>query len=230
VELTHNPPYYADLLERWGLSKVKDYYAHMMDVHAVPEKRLDQIARVVRARNRLETRALDMSRFTEEVRLVVRLYNEAWASNWGFLPLTVEEADTLAATLKPIVDPGLIRFAFGNGEPVAVLGALPDPNWALRPRWRWYGDSDAVRIARLLVMRKRIPRLRLMFFGIRPAYRQVGVDALLFDEALRYARTKGYRTCEASMLLEDNTLVLRVAEMMGGRRYKTWRVYERALS
>jgi len=170
-----------------------------------------------------------MSRFTEEVRLVVRLYNEAWASNWGFLPLTVEEADALAATLKPIVDPGLIRFAFSNGEPVAVLGALPDPNWALRPRWRWYGDSDAVRIARLLAARKRIPRLRLMFFGIRPAYRQMGVDALLFDEAYRYARTRGYRTCEASMLLEENALVIHVAEMMGGRRYKTWRIFERPL-
>ena len=230
VELTHNPPYYAEFLERWGLSKVKDYHAHIMDLDDMPEKRIGQIARAVRARNRLETRALDMSQFKEEVRLVVRLYNEAWACNWGFLPLTVEEADALAATLKPIVDPGLIRFAFSQGEPVAVLGALPDPNWALRPRWRWYGDSDAIRIARLLAARKRIPRVRLMFFGIRPAYRQMGVDAMLFDEAYRYARTRGYRTCEASMLLEDNTLVIRAAEMMGGRRYKTWRVYERPLT
>lgn len=230
VELTHNPPFYEEFLERWGLSKVKDYHAHIIDLDAVPEQRLAAIARAVRERGRLETRPLDMSRFNEDVQLVVRLYNEAWAANWGFLPLTVEEADALATTLKPIVDPGLVRFAFANGEPAAVLGALPDPNWALRPRWRWYGDSDLVRIARLLASRKRIPRMRLMFFGIRPAYRQMGVDALLFEESYRYARSKGYRKCEASMLLEDNTMVLRAAEMMGGRQYKTWRVFERQLN
>jgi GNAT superfamily N-acetyltransferase len=229
VELTHNPPYYAEFLERWGLSKVKDYHAHLIQLDEVPEQRVAQIANAVRKRGRLETRPLDMSHFNDDVRLVVRLYNEAWASNWGYLPLTIEEADALATTLKPIVDPGLIRFAFSGGEPAAVLGALPDPNWALRPRWRWYGDSDPVRIARLLTQRKRIPRMRLMFFGIRPAYRQLGVDALLFEETYRYARTRGYRTCEASMLLEENTLVLRAAEMMGGRLYKTWRIFERPL-
>lgn len=229
VELTHNPPYYAEFLERWGLSKVKDYHAHLIDMDAVPVERIAQIANAVRRRGRLETRPLDMSRFNDDVRLVVRLYNEAWASNWGYLPLTIEEADALATTLKPIVDPGLIRFAFSGEEPVAVLGALPDPNWALRPRWRWYGDSDAVRIARLLALRKRIKRMRLMFFGIRPAYRQMGVDALLFEETYRYGRTQGYQTCEASMLLEENSLVLRAAEMMGGRLYKTWRIFERPL-
>jgi hypothetical protein len=28
------------------------------------------------------------------------------------------------------------------------------------------------------------------------------------------------------MLLEDNELVLRASEFMGGRRYKTWRIYD----
>ena len=63
----------------------------------------------------------------------------------GLPPHHAEEADTLAETLKPIIDPGLVRFAFFDGEPVAVLGGFPDPNWALRPRWKWYGDWDTVR-------------------------------------------------------------------------------------
>jgi GNAT superfamily N-acetyltransferase len=229
VELTYNPPYYAEYLDRWGLAKVKDYEAHIIDLAETPMDRLAQIAKAVRQRGRLETRSIDMSRFNEDVRLVVRLFNEAWASNWGFLPLTVDEADTLAASLKPIVDPGLIRFAYADGEPVAVLGALPDPNWALRPRWQWYGDSDLVRIARLLVQKKRIPRIRLMFFGITPSFRQMGVDAVLFEESARHAMAKGYKTCEASMLLEDNLMVIRAAEMMGGHRYKVWRIFEREI-
>ncbi len=78
-------------------------------------------------------------------------------------------------------------------------------------------------------MRRHIPRVRLMFFGIRPGYRRSGIDALLFDETYRYAIANGYKTVEASMLLENNTLILRAAEFMGGHRYKTWRIYERML-
>ncbi|HKJ87175.1 MAG TPA: hypothetical protein VKA48_01460, partial [Gammaproteobacteria bacterium] len=56
----------------------------------------------------------------------------------------------LADSLRLIVDPGLVQFAFVNGEPAAVLGTFPDPNYAFRPRWRWYGDSDLIRLGRLL--------------------------------------------------------------------------------
>lgn len=229
VELTHNPPYYGSLLETWGLEKVKDYHAYLIDLADVPVERIRRIADRARGREGLRVRAVDMSRFRDEVRTIVRIYNEAWSQNWGFLPVTEEEADALAETLRPIVDPGLIRFAERDGEPVAMLGAFPDPNWALRPRWKWYGDSDAVRLARLLRHRRHIPRVRLMFFGIRAGHRRSGVDALLFDETYRYAVTRGYRTVEASMLLEDNDLVLRASALMGGRRYKTWRIYERRI-
>lgn len=226
VELTHNPPYYGSLLERCGLSKVMDYHAHLIDLQAPPSPRLTRLAEAVRARDSVRVRPVDMRVFTDEVRAIVRIYNEAWSEDWGYLPITDEEADALADTLKPIVDPGLIRFAEVDGEPVAVLGAFPDPYWALQPRWRWYGDSDPVRLARLLRHRRHIPRVRLMFFGIRPGRRRAGIDALLFDETHRYARAHGYKTCEASMLLEDNDLVIRAAEFMGGKRYKTWRIYE----
>ncbi|MCK5060358.1 N-acetyltransferase, partial [Candidatus Bipolaricaulota bacterium] len=77
--------------------------------------------------------------------------------------------------------------------------------------------------------RRRIDRTRLMFFGICPQFRKLGIDAVLFHEVLSYALNRGYRTCEPSMLLEDNDLILRASESMGGRRYKTWRIYEMPL-
>ena len=227
VELTHNPPYYGEFLERWGLAKVKDYHAYVIDLGAPAPARVKATADAIRARGHVQVRTVDMSKFAKEVRTIIDIYNEAWADNWGFLPITAGEADALADTLKPIVDPGLIRFACVDGEPIAVLGAFPDPNWALRPRWKWYGDSDPVRIARLLAQRRRIPRVRLMFFGIRPGHRRAGIDAVLYDETREYAIRQGYESVEASMLLEENELILRAAASMGGRMYKTWRIYER---
>lgn len=229
VELTHNPPYYERLLSDYGLVKAKDYVAYTVRVSDVPFERIAQVAEGVRRHNHIRTRAADMSRLGEEIRLVVRIYNEAWADNWGFLPITEAEADSLADTLKPIVDPEMIRFAYVNDEPVAVFGAIPDPNWALRPRWKWYGDSDAVRLARLMAMRRHIPRVRVMFFGIRPAWRRIGVDALLYQEVLERGLPRGYTEAEPSLLLEDNDMITRASAAMGGRLYKRWRIFETAL-
>jgi hypothetical protein len=226
MEMTHNPSYYAEFVERFGFRKAKDYYAYIFDVQTPVSLRLEKLAGEVRQRREIHTRPLNFRELRSEVRLVVRLYNESWSDNWGFLPITEEEADALADTLKLIIDPGLIRFAFVNDEPVAVLGAFPDPYYALQPRWHWYGDSDLLRVARLLRTRRHIPLLRLMFFGVRPGFRKLGIDALLFAETKKYAMQKGYRQCEASLLLEDNDLILRASDFMGAHRYKSWRIYD----
>ena len=226
VELTHNPPYYSEFLERYGFGKAKDYYAYIMDVQTPPPPRLQRLAEQVRQRRDIETRPLILKNLHDEVHLIVKIYNDSWAQNWGFLPITDEEAILLANSLRLIVDPGLVQFAFVRGKPAAVLGAFPDPNYALRPRWRWYGDSDLIRVARLLLKRRHIRRTRLMFFGIRPGFRNLGIDALLYEKVKNYATKKGYLKCEASMLLEDNHLILRPSEFMGAKRYKTWRIYD----
>ena len=67
---------------------------------------------------------VNMKAFHEEIRLLVRIYNEAWAQNWGFLPLTNEEADVLAESLRPVLDPPLCCALppwMGNRRPYSAL-------------------------------------------------------------------------------------------------------------
>lgn len=226
MEHTWNPPYYGEFIERYGFRKAMDYHAYMIDLTQPIPDRLSKIADGVRERNHLLTRPVDMSHFDDDVHIVIDIYNQAWAQNWGFLPITDWEVDALVESLKPIIDPGLVRFAYYEDQPIAVLGAFPDANYALRPRWKLYGDSDYARIARLFAMRRSIPRIRLFFFGIVPGFRRLGADALLFQEVHRYAVSKNYKACDVSLLLEVNDLVIRAAEFMGGERYKTWRIYD----
>jgi GNAT superfamily N-acetyltransferase len=226
VEHTYNPPYYKEFIERFGFEKSMDYHAYLIDLAEPLGDHLAKISSRVRDRRKLETRALDMSKFDDELRMVIDIYNQAWAQNWGFLPIEEWEVDALVEALKPIIDPGLVRFAFHDGKPIAVLGAFPDPNYFLRPRWKPYGDSDYVRIARLFTQKKKIPRVRLIFFGIVPGYRRLGADALLYEEVYEHAKTKGYTHVDVSLLLEVNELIIRAAEFMGGKRYKTWRIWD----
>ena len=226
VELTHNPPYYAEFMGRYGLQKSMDYHAYVMDITTPVHPALTVLAERAKRRHNVTTRAINLKDLRSEVRIIASLFNQAWNENWGFLPLTDGEADAIADTLRPVVDPGLMRLAYVDGEPAAVLGAFPDPNRALRPRWKWYGDSDIVRAIRLMMMKRRIPFIRLMFFGIPPRFRRMGLDGLLFSEVKTYAQQHGYTECEASMLLDDNYRIIGSSKFMGGYRYKTWRIYD----
>lgn len=229
VELTHNPPYYGEYIERCGFAKAMDYHAYRILVSDEPSARLKPLADAVLRRRSIETRPIDMSRITSEVDLIVRIYNEAWSANWGFLPLTDAEGAAMASSLKLVADPGLLRFAYVDGELAAVLGALPDPYVPLRPRWNRLQDADLVRALRLVRTRRRIPDTRLMFFGVLPRFRKLGIDAVLYLEVLQYSLKRGYQTCEPSLLLEGNDLILRASSMMGGVHHKTWRIYEKPL-
>jgi hypothetical protein len=64
--------------------------------------------------------------------------------------------------------------------------------------------------------------------GVLEPYHGRGVDAVLLTKIAESALPR-YRRAELSWLLENNTMVLRMAEMLGGRAYRTYRVYEKGL-
>lgn len=229
VELTHNPPYYAEFLERYGFQKAKDYVAYMTDLETANLPLVERLARTAKKMVNLTTRPIEMKKLREEVRMIMHMYNEAWAQNWGFLPISDEEADAIADTLQLIIDPEMIRFAYLDGKPAAVIGVIPDPNYALRPRWRWYGDSDLVRVIRLLIMRRRIPLLRGFFFGIKPEFRVTGLPVLLAAQIVSHMRERNYFYVDASLMLEDNHAIIKVVETFGCKYYKRWRIYDMPL-
>ncbi len=225
-ELTYNPPYYAEFLKRYGFRKAKDYVAYIFNWENTNILRLRKLAQKVSRNLSIETRSLILPELKTEVRLILEIYNEAWAQNWGFLPISAEEGEAIADSLRLIIDPGMVRFAFVKGQPAAVIGFIPDPNYALRPRWRWYGDSDLVRLVRLLIMRRRIPRTRGMFFGIIPEFRNLGIPALLANELADYLLPRHYLESDASLILEDNEAIIKVINVFGGKYYKRWRIYD----
>jgi hypothetical protein len=53
--------------------------------------------------------------------------------------------------------------------------------------------------------------------------------AVLYQEIFRRAPKLGYSGAEFSWILEDNVMANRACAAMGGRRYKTYRIYEMKL-
>ena len=131
--MPYNPPYYASLFETFGLKKVMDLYAYWLDANFLPADRLMRISQRLQKREpQLKIRSLDLRHFDEELRIIKDIYNNAWSKNWGFVPMTEEEIDYLAKTLKPLVIPELISIANWGEEPVAFCVSLRDYNQVLR--------------------------------------------------------------------------------------------------
>lgn len=66
-----------------------------------------------------------------------------------------------------------------------------------------------------------------MIMGVLEEHRLKGVEALFYQEACRIAIRKGFKWVEMSWILEDNYKVIRGIEMMGGRSYRVYRVYDK---
>ncbi len=221
----HSPPYYEGLLLAAGLEKVKDLYLYRHRTDSLPE-RLARGAEVVARRYKVTLRALRKERLDEDVELVRSLYATAWERNWGFVPMSDKEMDNLAAELKPIVVPELFVFMERDGETLGFAGALPDMNQALRanPSGRMFPG-----ILRVLWATRRIDTVRVLLLGLRPEQRGLGLDALLFNWLWTKAGELGYTWGEAGWVLEDNAPMNNALQRFGFDRYKTLRLYERAL-
>jgi hypothetical protein len=72
-----------------------------------------------------------MARYTDEIRLIVDIFNDAWAENWGFVPFGEAEAQYLAKSIRPLVDAQCFAIAELDGEAVAMTVTLPNLNAAI---------------------------------------------------------------------------------------------------
>ena len=227
IMMTHNPAYYLDLFGAAGYAKVKDLVAILAPVDDRSLKRLSRIAEGLRRREpSLTVRQIRMDRFDEELAIVKKIYNAAWESNWGFVPMTSEEIDAMAKKLKPILYPPYILFAEMNGEPVAFHLALPDFNQVLA---KMKGSLFPFGWLTFLLEKGKIDRCRTMALGVLPEYRRKGVDALLYYEAMKEGIRIGHKWAEFSWMLEDNLGILKPLEVFGGRIYRRYRLVEKRL-
>ncbi|MFH1784717.1 MAG: GNAT family N-acetyltransferase [bacterium] len=224
VMMTYTKKYYLDYMERYGLKKAKDLFAYTMPVNPEPPEKLIRGTEIAKKKNPdVVIRHINMKEYASEVKKVHTVYNASWTKNWGFVPWTGDEFNYLAKQLKPLAEPELVWFAEVDEKPIGFLMALPDYNQVLK---KLAGRMGPIEIIKFLLNRKKIRNLRLMAMGVLPQYRRRGIDALLYLESLRVAYRKGYKYCEVSWILEENVLTQRATEMMGGKLYKKYRIYE----
>ncbi|SFH64376.1 N-acetyltransferase [Albimonas pacifica] len=228
--MEHDPRWLGAAVEACGYARARDLVAYELDLAARLPDRPRRIAE--RTAQEVAVRSVNMRRFPAEIEVITDIFNDAWADNWGFTPLTEAEIDAMAREMRPLIDADLVKIAEIDGRPVAFIVLLPNLNEAIRDlNGRLLPFGWAKLLWRLKVSGLRTGRVPLM--GVR---REISgtvlgkaIPLMLIYALEARALASGLERIELSWLLENNLPVRRMIEQLGGRLTKTWRIYEKPL-
>ncbi|RYE75290.1 MAG: hypothetical protein EOO74_10245 [Myxococcales bacterium] len=229
--MPHHLAYQGGLIEQAGYAKKKDVFAWKYTPGEVP-RRARQAADAIKALPEVTYRPIDVKNIERDVKIGMEIFNDAWADNWGFVPMTEPELKKMASDFKLVLIPELTQIVSIDGKPAGICVCLPNLNEFIRD---FDGKLRPVNIARLLWRFKVLgpSQARVILLGIRREYRHVrkyaGLSAFMYASVNQEGRKIGIRSAELSWTLEDNGPVNAGIKMMGGKVYKTYRIYEREL-
>lgn len=212
----YNPPYYKELFENYGFQNYFNQNTYIWrvyndDINALVHERAKRIMSTPGYRfDHIDMKHLDEA--AESFRLI---YNKAWALFTGVKPMDKDEAQHLVNTLKPIIDPNIIFFAYFNDEPIGFFIMVPDLN---RLIGKFNGKLNWINKLRLmwdLKVRKSCDRIFGIIFGITPEFHGKGVESGMMRYILEtYIRTNKnhYKTIEFAWIGDFNPVMNRMIE------------------
>ncbi len=229
----HSRSYQGRLVEANGYDKEKDIYCWRFDKDTPLTKRALKAWEEVKALPEIELRSIDMSNFEKELGIVVDIYNEAWAGKWGFVPITQAEVAKMAEDMKLVLDPDIAFVATLDGEPIGMCIMIPNMNEAIADL---NGSLFPFGWAKLLWRLKveHPSSTRLILLGIRERIRKNvkrygGLSAAMYVEVAKRGVAKGYTWSELGWTREDDAPINLGIKAMGGKIYKTYRLYAKPL-
>jgi GNAT superfamily N-acetyltransferase len=226
----HTPAYYQGFVERYGFQPARGdnlAFAIGLDRSSPNWQLTARLADRLRKRGTITVRGARLDRWDEEVDTILNLLNRATAHLPDFIPWQRAALDEMLSSFRQIADPELILFAEFNGEAVGWFPAIPNLNEVFQHvnglRCPW----DYLKLA--WYMRQPVKSLTIKSVLVLPEYWNTGVGVLLFDEMANRVQGKGYQWVDLSLTSDDNPATPGLADRMGAKLYKRYRVYRRSL-
>ncbi len=222
---TYNPPYYKDLLERYGFQV---YFRQLFfkrsalePVQPIFHRKYKQLVDDPAIRMH-DARGMSVERIAEDFRTVL---NSAWVDHDNFKPMDAATALKLVKAMKPVMDPRLVIFIRHNDVPIAMYISLPelneifryvngDLNWLGKLKFLWHTWRGTVRTMTGIV------------FGVAKEHQGKGVEGALIVYAEEHVvKKKLYQDTILTWIGDFNPRMLRVCENLGATNYRTLATY-----
>jgi len=229
----HHKPEYQGWIETAGYAKAKDLLTYEVNIAHWDDPKINRLIAMGERNQHIRIRMVDKSKFDQEARIILNILNDAWSSNWGYVPLTESEIAYAGKKLKPIIYNELVRVAEIDGEPVAFMLTIPDINELTRDL---NGELFPFNFIKLLwrLRRPRTQRARVPLMGVLRKLHQTRMASMLAFMMIEYSRREcvnrfGITTGEFGWILEDNKGMLSIAELPGAHVNHRYRIYEKQL-
>lgn len=224
-----NFPYMVELTEAYGFEVRTRLVVYKIPV---PEVLPPIIARV-EERFRQRDSGLQVLEFATRrkvrpyIHKVLHLVNLTFTEIYGFWPYREDEMDDFANRFLYLIDPRYIKVIVNReDEAVAFIVGMDHIGEGIR---KARGRLLPFGWIHLLLAARRSPQLNLMLGAIHPDYQGRGLDMLMGARMLESAQKTGKTVMDSHLELESNTKVRAEMERMGGKVYKRFTIFSKAL-
>jgi len=224
-----NFPYIIEHLKELGYAKEIDLVVYHVPI---PEKAPDLYSRIaeraMKQRGELQLRSFTRRKDLKPlIRPVFELVNKTFGEIYGFDPFTLEEMDDFANRYLIILDPKFIKLIQNEaGEVISFVIGMPDISKGIK---RSRGYLFPFGIFHILWARNHTKQLNLLLGAIREDYRGKGLDTVMGKAMMESAHKAGLEYIDSHLEMEENTKVRAEMEYMGGKVYKTYRIFQKKL-
>ena len=211
----YHMPYYKALFENYGFQNYfnQNSYIWRAEDGVLSEIALEKAHRVL-ANPEYQIRDITGANLEEAAENLRTIYNKAWSLFTGVKQMTKEEAQKLMRTLRPIIDPNLIYFAYHNDEPIGFFVMVPDLN---RVIGKYNGKFCIINQLRMLwdIRHHKADRIFGLIFGVLPEYQGKGIESGLIrcmEKEVEKGNMRHYRSLELAWIGDFNPVMMRMVE------------------
>lgn len=224
----YNPPYYQQLFEHYGFEVFFKQFTYRREIATKLSSRIGEKAIHAMKDTGYTFAPIDRRRLDKAAADFCTVYNEAWAKHEGVSPMSLEDANKLMQSMKPIIDPNIIWFAYHHEQPVAFWVNIPDVNQLIVK----YMNGRLTPLGKIrFIWNRWTKRCKTMFgivFGVVPAHQRKGVEAALVVTATKVLQNPSrshYEELQMNWIGDFNPKMMNVARHIGGSVYKTHHTY-----
>lgn len=220
-----NPPYYQQLFENFGFIKTTEQTTSEITYQDFNYERFRKLASRVLNNNNYAFKHFEMDKVDAYAGDFITIYNQAWAGRKDFVPMTFERIKTTLKSLKPIILPEAIWFAYANNEPAGFYVNVIDVNQIFK---HLNGKLNVWGMIKFLWYRKfgTINRVRGIVFGVIPKYQNLGLETgmiMKFYDAMK--KHPAMQTTELAWIGDFNPKMHSLFNSLGAKTTKIHYTY-----
>lgn len=217
-----NPEYYNEYFREMNCSEI---YLNTYKVNSL-DNMLDKFTGIINKLNKTYTfKFFDKNNFDYYAKIYTDLNNKSFKHHRYYYKRNyVEDVEMLKELFMFMKEESLI-FAFEGDKPVGFTMWYPDFNELVKK-----GDAfGAKEFFKNLFFNKKISKIKVMEYGILPAYQKVGLPIALLNEIYKTIQKYNIKKAETSWILEENKDSNSICQAVCDEMYKRYVVYEKKI-